>query len=108
MAGDKLAMFTEFQAAIAPQHPHDGQAHGHQGGLGVFGQGQLFDRSFKHQPREVLIQRLVDLFKHRAGGWQGLGQDLPHAHGLAALTRKFNGARQGRLPYWTKPFSPPS
>jgi hypothetical protein len=61
---------------------------GHQGGLGVGGEGQLSDVALPHKGGEFLAEGLVDLVKHRFCGWKGLRQRTAHADFLASLAGK--------------------
>ena len=61
---------------------------GHDRGLRVLGQLQLVCRTFGHQLEQVLAERLVDLFEHRARLGARFGQGLAHADLLTALSRK--------------------
>ena len=89
MAGDEADLGHEIELALALEHAQDGEADGHQGRLGVLGQGQGLDRPFEHQAAERLLERLIDLFKDVAGRAKGPGEILAHAHRLGALPRKY-------------------
>ena len=58
---------------------------------------QLLGRSFRHQPAELLAERLVDLVEDVAGGPAGFGQRLAHAHRLAPLPREDECAHRSCL-----------
>jgi len=78
------------------QHPYRGQGHGHQGGLGVLGQGQLVLGPLAHQQGQLLAQGVVDLGIDLAGGGEGVGQGRAHADRLAALSGKQEGEGHAR------------
>ena len=71
------------------EHAHHREARRHQRRLRVLGQGELAFRSFEHQPREVLRQRLVDLLEDLARRRKGRGEVAPHADRLRALSGKY-------------------
>ena len=91
MPGHERDPVGDPHAALALDHPHHRQAHRHQRRLGVLGQGQLQLRPLEHQPRQPLLQRLVDLLERLARRRKGFRQRPPHADGLRPLPRKHEG-----------------
>ena len=87
MPGDHGDVPREIETAC-PQRPDDSHADGHQGGLGVRGQRQCLFRAFEHDGRQLLAERLVDLFEDRARFGKSVGEIAAHADGLATLTGK--------------------
>ncbi|MNE54525.1 hypothetical protein D3C80_1493080 [compost metagenome] len=85
VTGDKAGL-GHVHAELDLQHPRRRRRDGHQGRLGVFGQGQLVFRAFAHQVEQLLVQRVVDLGEDVACAGEGLGESCAHADALAALT----------------------
>ena len=92
MAGDEGCRLAKINPAVLGQHPNHRQADGHDRWLRVLGQDQFVVGAVEHQPRQVLLQRLVDflenLFCHR----KGLGHLAAHTDGLASLAGKNESA----------------
>ena len=85
VAGDILDAIDQPEALLELQHPYHGQRRRHQGGLRILRQRQLLKRPRKHQFRELLAKRGVNLGKHVAGRSVGLCQLGAHADDLTAL-----------------------
>jgi hypothetical protein len=91
MARHHGGLVGQHQPALALQHPQHRERHRHQRRLRVLGQGELLDRAGEHQLGELLLQRVVDLLEHGAGGRER-GREVPsHAGELASLTREDEG-----------------
>ena len=88
MAGHESGVLREFHALLGLERAQGGEADGHQGRLGVGGELQLRGIALEHQGRELLAERRVDLFEHRARRRKGVVESLAHADGLRALARK--------------------
>jgi hypothetical protein len=61
MAGDEGDMPRDIEPAVAFEHAHYREAHGHQRRLRILREGELSLGPLEHQPRQVLPQRLVIL-----------------------------------------------
>ena len=85
MAGDHDGLLAQGEAAFLLQHAQNRQRVGHQRGLGVLGEDQFLAGAFEHEFGELLVQGVVDLLEHLAGGGEGGGEITSHADGLAAL-----------------------
>ena len=85
VAGDHGRAVRQAHAALALQHPRDGERVGEQGGLGVLGEREVLGGTLEHQLGEPLAKGFVDLLEHFAGGREGGGEVAAHAHALAAL-----------------------
>ena len=94
VAGDDDGLLAQGEAALLLQHAQHGERVRHQRGLGVLGQRQLLAGPFEHQLGELLLQGLVDLLEHLAGGGEGGGEVAAHADGLAALAREDEGVNR--------------
>ena len=93
MAGDEGGVALQVEAGLGLQHAHGRQADGHEGRLGVRGEGELLGRPLPDEARQLLRQGRVHLVEDGPGLRKGLGQRLAHADGLAALARKDECAR---------------
>jgi hypothetical protein len=89
MAGHVTDLAVEAEPALGSQRVHHRHGDRHQGRLGIFGQAQFVIRPFEHQFREVLAQRVVDLFEDLARGCKGVGQGLAHANFLRPLAGEY-------------------
>ncbi len=89
MASNIFRDFRQVHIAVLLKDADHRHADRHQGRLRILGQGQLLDRAFKHQFREILRERLIHLLKDFAGDGMALRQLLPHTDGLAALAGKY-------------------
>ena len=76
-------MLRQNEAALALQHPHDGEGDGHQRGLGIFGEGEFLGRSLEHQLGETLSECLVHLVEDVPGRAESGGEVSAHTDGLA-------------------------
>ena len=92
MTGHECCRLRQTEFALLIQHADDRHADGHQGRLRVFGELQIVRRSFEHQTRQILTERVVGFLKNLFGFGEGGGQRLAHADGLASLARKEEGA----------------
>ena len=93
----KAASRAEIHALLGIERAQGGEAHGHQGRLGVGGQLQLRGIALEHQGRELLAERRVDLLENRARRRKGVVKSLAHADSLRALARKEKCDRHVRL-----------
>jgi len=89
-------MARKIESAFFLQHTHDGVARRHDRRLRVFCEHQVAFGAFPHQARQLLLQRLVDLFEDFAGARKGFGERFAHADSLTALPRKNESARHRR------------
>ena len=103
VAGDEGGLVGELEAARLFQRADDGEADGHDGGLGILGERQVFLRAFPHQFGELLAQSLVDLLEDLTGGSESLGQFAAHADGLRSLPRKDESSATSTLPIIARP-----
>ena len=79
-------MLGDVQTHVFFQHPHHGHGSGHDGGLGVFGEGKIGLGAFPHQLGQLLGQRIIDFLEDFARRAESTGKLLAHADFLAALT----------------------
>src|SRR5690625_7831698 len=85
-------LLRQLKATFFLQHPHHRHADRHQGWLSILRQSELILRSLEHELGEMLIQRVIHLFKYQARCRKGLGQSAAHSHSLTALPRKYKSA----------------
>ena len=97
VAGDKPGMFGELKATGLLKHAKHCERCRHHGRLGVLGQRQLALRPLPHEPRQPLVQRVINLLEDFARRRERLGKGLAHADGLAALTGKDEGFHMAPL-----------
>ena len=88
MTRDAIGALGESDPEFLFEDSGSGHRIGHDRGLGVGGHGQLAFRPVLHQRRELLLERLVNLFEHRTGMRAGVGEVGAHADFLASLTGK--------------------
>ncbi len=93
MAGDARRLAREKDAGLLLKDPQHGDGARHDRGLRILGEGERIVRSFEHDRRQLLAERVVDFLEHLAGRRARVRQGLSHAHRLAALTRKDERAR---------------
>jgi hypothetical protein len=88
MASHQIGMLGHIQAQLFFQHPHNGDAGGHDRRLGIFGECEIGLRTLPHQPGKLLGKRVVHFLEDLAGRTESVGQLLGHADLLAALAGK--------------------
>src|SRR6266478_5211080 len=89
MSGYELYIAREIDSRFRLQHPHHRERHGHECWLCVFRKGELLRRSLPNGLGQTLIEGCVNLGKHLMCRRKSIGQRLPHADTLTALTRKY-------------------
>ncbi len=89
MASNELRVALEVETGFGLQHTNGCKRDRHQRRLGIFGEREGFLRAFENDSRELGAQRVVHLGEHLPGRREIRGQRFAHAHGLAALTRKY-------------------
>src|SRR5579875_650511 len=92
MSCDITEVAAKLETALRLDDAQRRHADGQQRRLGIFGQRQIAFRAFKHQARQMLRQRVVDLLEEIARIGKGLGEAFAHAHRLRPLTRKYESA----------------
>ena len=97
MSGDAVGLVRQRDAAFLLQHAQHRDGVGHDRRLGVFGEGKLVLRPLAHQREQLLAERIVDFFEHRARGGTGIGEVRTHADLLAALPREYKRAHLQHL-----------
>jgi hypothetical protein len=89
VTGDEGGAIDADRRTPSPRRAGDGQADGHQGRLGVLGQGQVAFGTFLHLGENSFWPKASStLLEDLAGAGEGLGEIDAHADRLAALARE--------------------
>ncbi len=95
MTGHEGGVGGEAEASFRLQHAQGGERDGHEGRLGIGGEGQFIRRAVPHEGGKLLREGRVHLVEDGAGGGEGVGKGLAHTHLLAALSGKDEGRAHG-------------
>ncbi len=96
MTGDEGRLVRESEVTFLFEGADNCKADGHDRGLRVLGERQILLRTFPHQLREVLAERLVHLAEDFARRSERLREFAAHSDRLRSLSRKGEGPRHPR------------